>query len=981
MTFKYRIGQENDIVKEQDFNNSIFRDQYLRALGLIDGYLDEEESQENTDSLKIVGFCGDRGDGKTSCMYNVRRILEDVQKPDNYSPSTTNHAKRFVNNSGMKNLVKTKFFCLDIIDPSYFDNSHNILEILIGKLYSEYSKIAENKKHISNRIEIQGLLKLFENVKRGIFNLHKKEESVYSELTEIRMLSSAVELKDQLRCLIKAFLKFSSTSRLVIPIDDIDLNVNGAFEMCEQIRKYLSIPECILLIAVKPEQLTDVVASQFYEEMGKYPSFGQKDYFLGMAQRYIAKLLPVSTRITMRSAYDFCDGRLEIYKISNIIIPFGAKPYYENNHLKDGIVNLIFKKTRYLFYNLKGGVSPIIPYNLRQLNALLGLLCRMKDVSSGDEDYIDLLRRNGNAFKNYFFNVWTDYLPVEYKEEILRWVNETANNALNKRIVEWLASNFKEELDRRYQIFDSWEDYSLSSVKYNNILRRITDNRNFSYNVTVGDLFFILGLLELDTLSAAKRRMLFFIKSYYSIRLFEEYDIETYLLDHHEDQPGSSESETERIKSDTVNSDSSQVNETEIVFTKSNWLQRIVGGSFFTFFPGELLPNDSSGLHHFDTRVINGSIRPTFEAEKDMCYTLRDLILKCSSIIRKYDEYKKNYESLKKSEIPNEIKESIRIKEKLRIWELNFKTAEFFILTVSRSIKRNDVASFYNAQDSFRSVSVPAYLIEFNRNSGYYVFDALAPFSNLLNPRFCYERYEDITKELFEFALKHKFSLLSQMISQTTSVREHINGDTEGKEIHRLMSDAVIRNGEVLNAMRAKIQSDKDLKNRIEGISKLLKLYNSISESGMSTHYYDENEKHEIRFSFLKPLQQFILEILKLEEEDAARKTFYYIFDSAEETLLTKPNNDNKLRDKLESQLLLLLGSDKTWTSKDILKRLQTEYPNEVGDITHTMLLKATEGKNYIKYDVPMILDLLFRPQEKPRLDIWTKILGLESDD
>lgn len=974
---KYRIGQENDIVKEQDFHNSIFVDQYTKAIQLIEGYVDEDENPENTDSLKIVGFCGDRGDGKTSCMYNVRSILDSFPYPDDYRANRINYGKRFVKSLGLDNLLKKRFFCLDIIDPSYFDQSHNILEILLGKLYSDFSERASNERMKEDRALIHELIKDFEKAKSSLFNLHKKDENAYSELTEIRMLASAVELKGLLRKLIKSFLKFVSYDKLVIPIDDIDLNVNGAFEMCEQIRKYLSIPECIILIAVKPEQLKDVVASQFYEGMGKMPSLYPEGYFSGMALRYLAKLLPSSTRITMSQVYEFCDDSLQIYKSRSYTNAFRTKPIFESKTIKDGIVDLIFRKTRYLFYNSRGGVSLIIPNNLRQLNSLLGLLCKMEDLDGNEEEYREKLKRNGNAFKNYFYYIWTDSLQTKYKQQVTQWVNETAYNNLNKTIIEWLVSNCKDELERKFEIFNSGEDYVSSSSKYRNLLTRISSMRNFSYNVSVGDLFFLLGLLELDILSPDKARMLFFIRSYYSIRLFEEYDVETYYLD----LKAKNSPLFDLTMEENEDVSNAQIYKADRVFDKTTWLQRMVGGTYFTFFPGELLPTDKSGIFHYDTRVINGFIRPSLPPEDDVCFTLRDLLVKCQTIIDKYKNEKRDYNLLKESKFEQDQVYAKEKERELQNWERTFRLAEFFILSVSRSIRSKDISSFYNGQDTFRNNSTPAYFIDFSQKTGYYVFDALAPFSNLLNPKFCYERYSDMVDGMYEFALNNEFSLLSQMIAESSQSRPHVEGDTYRKKLHRLLSDVVIRNGEVLDAMRSNILSNKDEKYRVNGLRKLLGLYDTISKSKMSTHRYENGERHDINFGFLKPLQNFILEIINLDESDSIKKTFYHIFDSVEEEFLSYSNSQDPLKDRLERNLLLLFGNDKIGTSKNIYERLSMEYPDRMENVTHTELVKSTSGKKYIQYDVKKILDLLLTPNEKPRLDLWLDILGIDNID
>ena len=80
---RYKFGQERGIVKENaGFDDSIFRDQYVQALRLTNAFVRDKESE----TLKCVAFCGDRGEGKTSCMTTTQGIIEQVkEKSDAYS--------------------------------------------------------------------------------------------------------------------------------------------------------------------------------------------------------------------------------------------------------------------------------------------------------------------------------------------------------------------------------------------------------------------------------------------------------------------------------------------------------------------------------------------------------------------------------------------------------------------------------------------------------------------------------------------------------------------------------------------------------------------------------------------------------------------------------------------------------------------------------------------------------------------------------
>lgn len=97
-----------------------------------------------------------------------------------------------------------------------------------------------------------------------------------------------------------------------------------------------------------------------------------------MASKYVTKLIPFGNRINMPKVSDFCNNPLYIYDERKDQETQSDNPNY--NSVKEAVVQLIFSKTRYLFYNSKGSISPIVPNNLRSLRQLLGMLYRLPDL-------------------------------------------------------------------------------------------------------------------------------------------------------------------------------------------------------------------------------------------------------------------------------------------------------------------------------------------------------------------------------------------------------------------------------------------------------------------------------------------------------------------------------------------------------------------------------------------------------------------------
>lgn len=415
LTF-YR-GQEDIVVNEKEnYSESLFKDQYTHALLQIHQLVSKRK--DNVPS--ILAFCGDRGEGKTSCMETVKTMLSTLnnEQPQNTdSPiekfmkeSVINHETAETLQERCESFNKIRFKVLDTIDPAFFDKDHNVVELVLGMMYHEIMKgdIIEDD---SKRRE---LLEKFHDAKLCLTQQKKDKIELYDPIDELNWLSGGLALKETFQDLCTAFLKCSLKTEndneynyLVIAIDDIDLNISGAYEMAEQIRKYLCAENCIVLISLNIEQFIEVVSNSIGSQ------FKTNDYLgaIEMAQKYATKLIPMEYRIMMPKPYDFCDRPFR-YVIKDGEDCKDGEDERNFASVKESIVKLIYDKTRFLFYNNKGSVSPIVPNNLRSLRHLLGMLISMPDFYSNEKT-----RNNKEDFKSYFYQVWTRQLTKEDRKK------------------------------------------------------------------------------------------------------------------------------------------------------------------------------------------------------------------------------------------------------------------------------------------------------------------------------------------------------------------------------------------------------------------------------------------------------------------------------------------------------------------------------------------------------------------------------------
>ena len=161
----FRVGDENRIVveslKDTGIEDSIFSNQYHKALHVIDSYLlhrTNYDEPSNDYSSNVFAFIGERGSGKTSCMVSVSEYLKTNAVSDTYPRIKENH-----------------FISLNLIDPTFFSDEK---ESIVGHVMSQ-------------------LLKLFKRIK----DERKKSSEDYNQSLERDLVDKFHEVSENIECL------------------------------------------------------------------------------------------------------------------------------------------------------------------------------------------------------------------------------------------------------------------------------------------------------------------------------------------------------------------------------------------------------------------------------------------------------------------------------------------------------------------------------------------------------------------------------------------------------------------------------------------------------------------------------------------------------------------------------------------------------------------------------------------------------------
>lgn len=497
----FNVNQDNkpalEKLTKESLQDSLFAKQYQYALQQIDYYVaslsqrehDKENSHGIDNNNNIFAFLGDRGTGKTSCMISLSELLisGEISKFAEY-----------------QSISKRTFVGLDLIDPSYFDDNNNVVSLFLAKLYHKFCELKKDKKSYytdgedyKENIEQQFLRRLSETQKHLMYMLSDEGHDKDDTLENLGWLSASVDLRDDIRKLVDAYLKVAINDRedsiLVIEIDDIDLNTRQASKMAELVRKYFIQPNVIVLMSLNLQQFIyakiNDVSADFEAGVEELTSLDLHD----IAEKYVNKFIPQSQRIYMPATESFTHRSLSIESEN------GSSRKYLS--IRQAVPELIFIKSRYLYYNNSLSDSPIIPRNLRDLRQLIKLMYLLPDY---DKENVESTIYNKNVFKDYLLRTWAGENVSHKEQQFAQTVMDARDfSQVNRYMWEALSYTFGSN------------DYPFDRPNY---------MPNINGILTTGDIVSTITMLEQKVRNEGSLKYIFLLKSIYSIKLYEAYD-------------------------------------------------------------------------------------------------------------------------------------------------------------------------------------------------------------------------------------------------------------------------------------------------------------------------------------------------------------------------------------------------------------------------------------------------------------------------
>lgn len=297
---------------------------------------------------------GDRGTGKTVFLKNTKSIWENYKED------------------------KPNLHFTPIIDPTLLQNNDNFTTVIIAHIYNEINNKL-NGCQCDNNIEEDQKQKFYDKLRYLAEAIEQhNEKSSYSGIDKIIHYSSGIKIDSLFSDFAHSAINILKCDAIVLLIDDVDMALNQAYTVLEEIRRRLSSPYIIPIISGDLDLYQRLVKINISLNLHTKDEKNNNDKAQALTYAYLTKVLPNQYRINLQSINEL----LHYIKIKKYNDDSGISfEYYKELLIKHffGKINPNEKSTNFPW-----------PISAREINQLVRILPPCQLIK---EKYIDNLAK------------------------------------------------------------------------------------------------------------------------------------------------------------------------------------------------------------------------------------------------------------------------------------------------------------------------------------------------------------------------------------------------------------------------------------------------------------------------------------------------------------------------------------------------------------------------------------------------------------
>jgi len=527
--YEYRPIKED--IGDRRIKESLLYESYCRALGIVEKYEDtlnfdtrkrqtkteDERLKEKSAVKNILVLSSQRGQGKSSALYSLCEYLGDNDR--NPVDKFTNPTKRYE--------INRKYYRLpEVIDPSSMRKDESIIKVVLSRLFNDFKRRVEDSREKIEPRCCREITDLFQSCYRcvDILDGNTRWNNIYDQesLEALSELGDSGNLKKTLKKLIDCFLDMvwrddRTSKTLLIPIDDTDLAVGKAFDICEDIRNYLSTDNILVVMAADMDQLENAIEQKYIDQydlmIRNIYNPKEKQVYLykcrEMATRYVEKIFPRGYRVELKKVEDAFKSEDELQLIYEDFDEKEKELFDRDFNYADQLGKALYERTGMIFIKNKDQECFFFPSTLRELNHFTRMLDEMEVI---DEDRlfiydeknglaeesiveVDKIILNISVIKQYFICNW---VPIHTSELIQKKIEDLATLPISKFKDSLISAIDDATKDQRSAATIPTERPLSEIIAYNSkILRKSVDYKGFAdaieilYTIILNEHFYM----------------------------------------------------------------------------------------------------------------------------------------------------------------------------------------------------------------------------------------------------------------------------------------------------------------------------------------------------------------------------------------------------------------------------------------------------------------------------------------------------------
>lgn len=258
-----------------------------------------------------ICISGERGAGKTVFLRNVE-----------------NFWKKSLDNKEIDDI-----FFLEIIDPTLLCNHDEFANVIVAQLYNAVEKRLQSS--CTDQCQRNAFYSSLQELANALGKT--KEFNDYTGIDKILKYSSGVQIQHRFHDFVEKCIKILNCKAIVIPIDDVDMALDKAFEVLDDVRRLLSCPYIITIISGSLHLYSHMMHVHF-QKLAAPIGFIDNDTLKhgretaqSLAEAYLTKVFPNHQRLPLLPIDDLLP-KLKIIEKA----PDNSKTFFEYEKVLQG---------------------------------------------------------------------------------------------------------------------------------------------------------------------------------------------------------------------------------------------------------------------------------------------------------------------------------------------------------------------------------------------------------------------------------------------------------------------------------------------------------------------------------------------------------------------------------------------------------------------------------------------------------------------